>query len=136
MYRNSSKSFCSFHCYLVYARNNEEGKYTAVKGKSYFNSLVIDFFKDDPWLMHENIDTCWGICNKFLPLLSRRSVGQYCPSFKENVETFGHLRYGSDFQNAIRETLEMIDGSINIDHILVFSDFLQVKSSNTCISCI
>ena len=52
------------------------------------------------------------------------------------METFGHLRYGSDFQNAIRETLEVIDGPINIDHILVFSDFLQVKSSNTCISCI
>ena len=52
------------------------------------------------------------------------------------METFGHLRYGSDFQNAIRETLEMIDGPINIDHILVFSDFLQVKSSNTCISCV
>ena len=52
------------------------------------------------------------------------------------METFGHLRCGLDFRNAIRETLESIDTPIIIDHILVFSEFLQVKSSNRCISCI
>ena len=36
--------------------------------KLYTNSLVIDFPKDDPEIMYENIDTCWGICS-------------FCPSY-------------------------------------------------------
>ena len=38
-----------------------DGNYEAIKGKFYPNSLVVDSFKDDLWLMYENIDTCWGI---------------------------------------------------------------------------
>ena len=62
-----------------------------IKRKLYTNSLVIDFPKDDPGLMYENIDTFCGISNTFLLLLSGGSVGQYCPTFRENVETFGQI---------------------------------------------
>ena len=48
---------------------NVEVKCMGIKGKLYINSLVIDFPKDDPGLMYENIDTCCSICNKFLPFL-------------------------------------------------------------------
>ena len=41
-----------------------------IKGILYTLSLVIDFPKDDPGLMYENIDTCCGICNTFSHLLS------------------------------------------------------------------
>ena len=46
------------------------------QGKLYTNSLVIDLPKDEPGLMYENIDTCCGVSNKFLLLLSGGSVGQ------------------------------------------------------------
>ena len=32
------------------------GNYAAIKGKLYLNSLFVDSFKDDLWLMYENID--------------------------------------------------------------------------------
>ena len=54
---------------LFSTRGNVEVKYMGIKGKLYINSLVIDFPKDDPGLMYENIDTCCSICNKFLPFL-------------------------------------------------------------------
>ena len=39
-----------------------DGSYAAIKGKLYPNSLVMDSFKEDLWLvMYENIDTCWRI---------------------------------------------------------------------------
>ena len=53
---------------LFGTRGNVEVKCMGIKGKLYINSLVIDFRKDDPGLMYENIDTCRSIC-KFLPFL-------------------------------------------------------------------
>ena len=41
-----------------------------ITGKLYTNLPVIDFPKDDPGLMYEKIDPCWGILNRCLPLLS------------------------------------------------------------------
>lgn len=55
---------------LFGTRNSVEVKCMDIKGKLYTLSLVIDFPKDDPGLMYENIDTCWGICNKFRSPLS------------------------------------------------------------------
>ena len=40
-----------------------------IKGKLYTNLPVIDFPKGDPGLMLEKIDPCWGIFNRYLPLL-------------------------------------------------------------------
>mgnify|MGYP007094292401 CR=1 FL=1 len=39
----------------MHTPNGEQEKYATIKGKLYINSLVIDLFKDDPWLMYENI---------------------------------------------------------------------------------
>ena len=41
-----------------------------ITGKLYTNLPVIDLPKDDPGLMYEKIDPCWGIFNRFLLLLS------------------------------------------------------------------
>ena len=38
-----------------------DGNYTAIKGKLYPNSFVVDsFMKDLSLIMYENIDTCWS----------------------------------------------------------------------------
>ena len=47
-----------------------------IKGKLYTNLHVIDFPKDDPGLMYEKNDPCWGICSRCLPLLFGGLVGQ------------------------------------------------------------
>ena len=43
---------------LFDTRINVEVRYMDIKEKLYTNSLVIDFPKDDPEIMYENIDTC------------------------------------------------------------------------------
>ena len=43
---------------LFDTRINVEVKYIDTTEKLYTNSLVIDFPKDDPEIMYENIDTC------------------------------------------------------------------------------
>ena len=54
---------------LLFGTNSKaQVKHVDIKGKLYTNSLVIDFPKKQP-IAYENIDTCWGISNKFLPLL-------------------------------------------------------------------
>ena len=62
VYCNFSKSFCTVFiviwCILVIIMNRN---YAAIKGKLYPHSMVVDSFRDDLWLMYENIDTCWGI---------------------------------------------------------------------------
>ena len=55
---------------LFGTRSNEEVKYIDIKGILYTNLPVIDFPKDDPGLMYEKMDPCWGIFNRCLPLFS------------------------------------------------------------------
>ena len=73
---------------LFATRSNVEVKYMDIKGILYTNLPVTDFPRNDLGLMYEKIDPCWSICNRCLPLLSGGWVGQYCPPFRENVETF------------------------------------------------
>ena len=56
---------------LFDAPSNVEVKYMDITEKLYTHSLVIDFPKDDPEIMYENIDTCWSICS-------------LCPSYLED----------------------------------------------------
>ena len=56
---------------LFGTHSNGEVKYMDIKEILYTNSLVIDFPKDDPEIMYENIDTCWSICS-------------LCPSYLED----------------------------------------------------
>ena len=81
------KGTLQFHCYLVLIVMRKWNTLTS-RGNFTLIHLLSTFSKNDPWLMYENIDTCWVIWNKFLPLLNGGWVGQYCPSFRENVETF------------------------------------------------
>ena len=69
---------------------------------------------------------------------------RYITTFSTNIGLMRYKRLHFDisstawiFQNAIREILEGIVAGINIsDDIMVFREFLKVKSSNTSISCI
>ena len=59
-----------------------DGNYTAIKGKLYPNSLVVESFKDDLWLIVcENIDTCWSIFAIISALVVWKIRGQYCLAF-------------------------------------------------------